>query len=138
MKILCRLEPGARPPAYAKAGDAGADLRVSHSSNVGKGQRRALHTGVALSIPEGYVGILTGRSGLSRKGVHVATGIIDSGYRGSIGITLTNNGDETLHLRAGDRVAQLLIMPVVACEFVGADELDETERGEGGFGSSGR
>ena len=137
MKIKTRLEPGAREPIYAHDGDAGADLRVCYSGTVGRGKRKRLHTGVCVEIPSGYFGLLVGRSGLHSKGVDVMPGIIDSGYRGAICCTVHNFSDEPWAFRTGDRVAQLLIVPVVKAEYVGVGELEESERGDGGFGSTG-
>lgn len=128
-------------PTYARPGDAGADLRASEDVTLAPGERRLVGTGVAVAIPEGHVGLVTPRSGLAaRAGLSIVNspGVIDSGYRGEIKVCLINLDPETpIELAEGDRVAQLLIMPVVAATFEPVAMLDETERGAGGHGSTG-
>lgn len=140
MQIPLRLDPGALAPAYAKPGDAGADLSAIHDVTLAPGERALVGTGVAMAIPDGFVGLVNPRSGLAaRHGLSMvnAPGTIDSGYRGEILVNLINLGTETVHLGAGDRIAQLLIMPVVQARFVPVDSLPESVRGETGHGSSG-
>jgi len=108
---------------------------------LGVGERRSVSTGVAVAIPSGYAGLVLPRSGLAaRHGIGVVNGpgLIDSGYRGEISVLLVNHGDEPVEIGRGNRIAQLIITPVVVADVVVVDELDPTERGEGGFGSSGR
>jgi len=138
MKIRCKLEPGAEPPVYARPGDSGADLKACHSAVLGKGARKRIHTGVALELPDGWGARVMPRSGLSAKGIDVQVGTIDCGYRGSICVTIQNNSQQSYNIARGDRIAQLVLERVQQAEFVGADELSETERGEGGFGSTGK
>lgn len=128
-------------PSYAHPGDAGADLRAAEDVVLAPGERALVGTGVALALPEGHVGLVTPRSGLAaRAGLSIvnAPGVIDSGYRGEIKVCLVNlDPRETIRLNAGDRIAQLLVMPFVSATFVEVGSLDETVRGDGGYGSTG-
>ena len=128
-------------PAYAQPGDAGADLRAAEAVNLAPGERRVVGTGVAVAIPEGHVGLVTPRSGLAaRVGLSIVNspGVIDSGYRGEIKVCLINlDPDQPISLAAGDRIAQLVVMPFVSAEFIQVDKLDGTVRGAGGYGSTG-
>ena len=128
-------------PTYAHPGDAGADLRATEDVALEPGERRLVGTGVALALPDGYVGLVTPRSGLAaRAGLSIvnAPGVIDSGYRGEIKVCLVNlDPRETVRLSAGDRIAQLLVMPFATASFIEVDTLDETVRGDGGYGSTG-
>jgi dUTP pyrophosphatase len=126
-------------PKYARPGDAGIDLHACMGAEVvlNPGEVRVIHCGVALELPAGFEGQVRGRSGLSKRGIPVHFGTIDSGYRGVIGATLHNLSADHFVIKTGDRVAQLVIAPVVTAELVEAEELSETERGERGFGSSG-
>ncbi len=128
-------------PAYARAGDAGADLRCTSDVVLEPGERALVGTGVRLSLPEGTVGLVTPRSGLAARlglGIVNSPGIIDSGYRGEVMVCLINqDADRPITLSTGDRIAQLVVMPVVQARFELVDNLDPTERGEGGYGSTG-
>jgi dUTP pyrophosphatase len=127
-------------PTYATEGDAGADLRASEDTIVVPGQHVLVKTGVSAAIPTGYVGLVCSRSGLAlNNGVFVlnAPGVVDAGYRGEIGVILKNLGLEALEVKAGDRIAQLLIQKVETANFVKVDALSESSRGDGGFGSTG-
>jgi dUTP pyrophosphatase len=136
-----RLPHAAELPAYAHAGDAGADLVAAADVELAPGQRAAVPTGIAVAIPDGYVGLVHPRSGLAlRHGLTVvnAPGTIDAGYRGEIQVLLVNlDPVEPVRLRRGDRIAQLVVQPVVRAEFAEVSELPQTARGEGGFGSTG-
>jgi dUTP pyrophosphatase len=136
-----RLVDGARPPARAHDGDAGLDLYAAEAVEIGPGERASVGTGVAVAIPEGHAGLVVPRSGLAaRSGISLvnAPGLIDSGYRGELRVLLLNTDrDQPFSLEPGDRIAQLVIVAVAAAEPVEA-ELDETVRGAGGFGSTGR
>ena len=139
---LLRLDPGAEPPAYARPGDAGADLVATEDVTLPAGGGRALvPTGLSLAIPEGYAGFVLPRSGLAlRHGVTCLNtpGLIDSGYRGEIKCLLVNTDPSSDYtVRRGDRIAQLVVMAVASAAFVVTESLAETERGEGGFGHSG-
>lgn len=129
-------------PKYMNPGDAGADLYAAESINLqAAGGRATVATGVAIAIPEGYAGFVQPRSGLAVK--HGVTclntpGLIDSGYRGELKVLLINHDPEQDYkIEVGERIAQIVIQKVEHIEFVVAADLDETERGEGGFGSSG-
>lgn len=136
------LDSGIPAPCYAKPGDAGLDLRSAVDAVVGPGQRALIPTGVAVAIPEGYAGFVQPRSGLALKhGITIVNtpGLIDSGYRGELGVVLLNtDSKEVFVVNRGDRIAQLVIQAVPVVELVEVEELDETDRGGTGFGSSGR
>ena len=137
-----RLTPPARPPGRAHDGDAGYDLHAAEPTSLGPGERASVGTGIAVAIPDGYAGLVLPRSGLAaRHGIALvnAPGLIDSGYRGEVRVLLLNTDrSETFEVAEGDRIAQLLLVRAEAPELEEAEELDETVRGAGGFGSSGR
>jgi dUTP pyrophosphatase len=137
---VVRLREGARVPERAYAGDAGLDLSTCEPIRLGPGERAVVHTGLAVAIPEGFAGFVQPRSGLAaRHGIAVVNspGLIDSGYRGEIRVVLLNTDREHAFVAdAGERIAQLIVLPVPALEPVELDELPETERGVRGFGSS--
>ena len=139
--IIDTLADDAHLPGYAQPGDAGADLRATEDVVLEPGQRRLVGTGVALAIPAGHVGLVTPRSGLAAKaGLSIVNspGVIDSGYRGEIKVCLINLDPHTpITLAAGDRIAQLLIVPFVTATFTPVPSLDATVRGAGGYGSTG-
>ncbi|MEU6247281.1 dUTP diphosphatase [Glycomyces sp. NPDC047010] len=136
-----RLDPDLPVPAYAHPGDAGADLYAAEGVTLAPGGRALVGTGVAVAIPDGYVGYTNPRSGLAhRLGVTIvnAPGTIDSGYRGEIKINLVNlDPERTAVIERGDRVAQLVVQPVVRARFTEVDGFAPTERGTGGHGSTG-
>jgi dUTP pyrophosphatase len=133
--------PDATAPRYALPGDAGADLTLAEDVELAPFQRALVGTGVAVAIPEGYAGFVHPRSGLAhRLGLSLvnAPGTIDAGYRGEIKVNLVNLDPTTpLTLRRGDRVAQLVVQPVVRARFIPVDELPDSDRGAGGHGSTG-
>ncbi|WP_217915804.1 dUTP diphosphatase [Miltoncostaea marina] len=137
-----RLHPAAALPARAHPGDAGLDLVAVEGVELPPGGRAAVPTGLAIAIPPGHAGLVVPRSGLARRhGVTVANapGLIDSGYRGELQVLLVNLGDAPHAVAPGDRVAQLVIVPVALPAPAETDELPPSDgRGEGGFGSSGR
>jgi len=136
-----KLRPDAVIPTKAHASDAAFDLYLpSGHGTVGlaPGQRHTLRIGIAMAIPEGWMLKIEGRSGLASKGVQIMGGIVDSSYRGEIGVILRNSGEEPREFVGGERIAQALILPVPQCVMVEVDKLDETVRGIGGFGSSGK
>lgn len=138
---VLKLDEELPAPSRAHQGDAGLDLYARHPMVLAPGERAAVATGVAAAIPPGYAGLVVPRSGLAaRSGVGVvnAPGLIDSGYRGEIRVALINHGREAFEVRRADRIAQLVIVAVAAPEVELVDRLEETERGPGGFGSSGR
>ena len=128
-------------PSYAKPGDAGADLRASESGSIAPGERVMVPTGINIALPYGYVGLVHPRSGLAAKhGITVLNtpGTIDSGYRGEIQVILLNTSNDAFTYQRGERIAQLVIQRYEKAEFVQVSELPLTERGDSGFGSSGR
>jgi dUTP pyrophosphatase len=135
------LHPAAVAPVRSRDGDAGYDLRTVEAFELAPGERATVATGVAIALPPGVAGLVVPRSGLAaRHGLSVvnAPGLIDPNYRGEIRVVLVNLGSEPFHAEAGDRIAQLLLVPYLAPELVAVDELPPTERGALGFGSSGR
>jgi dUTP pyrophosphatase len=136
-----RLDPDLPLPSYAHGGDAGADLMTAVDVTMAPGERAMVPTGVALALPDGYAGFVHPRSGLAaRCGVSIvnAPGTIDAGYRGEIKVVLVNlDPREPVTLRRGDRVAQLVVQRVETADLVEVDALDATDRGDGGYGSTG-
>jgi dUTP pyrophosphatase len=141
IKVLVkRLDPSMPLPAYARPGDAGLDLHAAHDVTLAPGARALVATGLAVAIPFGFAGLVLPRSGLARaQGVTVlnAPGLVDAGYRGELRALLVNHGAEPVTLRRGERVAQLVIQPIQAVQLIEVAELPASERGEGGFGSTG-
>ena len=142
--VKIKLTRGAQAPEYATDGSAAVDIRAALEGGeviINPGERAMIPTGIAISTGrDDVVAIMAGRSGLGAKhGITLANGIgvIDSDYRGELRATLINNGKEPFKVSDGDRIAQLMFMPVIQASFIEADELDETERGTGGFGSTG-
>ncbi|MGB0120169.1 MAG: dUTP diphosphatase [Solirubrobacterales bacterium] len=136
------LSEEATLPTRAHADDAGLDLYASESAHIGPGERWQVGTGVAVEIPAGHAGLVLPRSGLAkRSGISLvnAPGLIDAGYRGELRVLLLNNDPaEIFRVKPGDRIAQLVITPVVVGEPVAVQSLSASERGEAGFGSTGR
>lgn len=128
-------------PVYAHPGDAGADLVSTEQVRLEPGRRALVGTGVRIALPEGYVAFVVPRSGLAaRHGITVvnAPGTVDAGYRGEIKVSLLNTDpDEAFDVAPGDRIAQLIVMPVPRVTFIPVETLPESVRGEGGFGSTG-
>ena len=125
-------------PCYAHEHDAGIDLRSAENLILEKGERRTVKSGIKISIPNNYVGLIWDRSGHAHKhGLHVLAGVIDSGYRGEVGIVLKNLGDSEFKIEKNMRIAQMLIQKVELPTISEVEELDETTRNEGGFGSTG-
>jgi len=128
-------------PVYGKPGDAGADLVSERDVVLGSGQTILVPTGTFIEIPDGYVGLVHPRSGLAANhGITVlnAPGTIDSGFRGEIQVILHNTSGHSVQIIRGMRIAQLVIQEFVTAQFVQVDELSDTERGDGGFGSTGK
>lgn len=132
---------GARIPAYAHPGDAGADLCAAEAVTLAPGERSTVGTGTAVAVPDGFAAFVVPRSGLAaRHGITIVNspGTVDAGYRGEIRVTILNTDASTPYsIAVGDRIAQLIIMPVLRARFVPVDRLPESQRGEGGFGSTG-
>jgi dUTP pyrophosphatase len=137
-----RLKVAARPPTQAHEGDAGYDLHAAEAATIEPGGRASIGTGIAVAIPDGQAGLVIPRSGLAaRHGISVvnAPGLIDSGYRGELRVLLLNTDrSEPFTVEPGDRIAQLVLVRVETEELEEVAELDETARGVGGFGSTGR
>ncbi len=144
MKVsLKKLNDRAVVPTYGSPFSAGGDLYSAEESEVviGPGKTAMIGTGLAMEIPEGYVGLIYARSGLATKrGLAPANkvGVIDSDYRGEIKVALYNQSDEPQAVAAGERIAQIVIAPFLHAEYEVKETLSDTERGEGGFGSTGR
>lgn len=136
--IECRVEDAAFLPCRAHPTDAGADLKSTEDVEIYPAETMLLDTGVAVKIPEGYGGFVFNRSSQGKLGIILtnSVGVIDSDYRGNIKVALKNISDNPYKIRRGDRVAQLVIMPVLLAGFV--DSWNDTVRGTGGFGSTGR
>lgn len=126
-------------PEYSQPGDAGADLRSSVDDVLPPRGRKLISTGVSIALPEGCVGLIWPRSGLAvKKGIDTGAGVIDSGYRGEIKILLFNHSDDAYPIKKGDRIAQLLVQKVERVLFRKVDQLPDSKRGSGGFGSTGK
>lgn len=136
-----KLHTNAKPPEYQTIASSGADLCTLEKFSLSPGARLLVHTGIAIELPEGYEAQIRARSGLALKhGVTVLNGLgtIDSDYRGEICVILINNGDSVISFFAGDRIAQVVIAPVARAHFLSVEQLNDTNRGEGGFGSTGK
>jgi dUTP pyrophosphatase len=135
-----RLSADAVLPEYAHPGDAGMDLCSAESLVIPPGGRALVHTGLAMALPAGYEAQVRPRSGLAlKRGISVLNtpGTVDEGYRGEIGVILVNFGDADFQVEKGDRIAQMVVAPVTRAQVVEVADLDETARGNGGFGSTG-
>lgn len=140
MKIkVKKLHPDATLPAYGRPGDAGLDFFCVAETTINPGERKQIGTGVALEIPEGFVGLTWDKSGLSHThGLHLLGGVFDHTYRGEYKIMVLNTSDKPYTLAKGDKIAQLLIQPVATAEIEEVTELTDSVRGASGFGSSGK
>jgi dUTP pyrophosphatase len=137
---LKRLDPDLPIPRHAHPGDGGVDLHATELATLQPGERTIMPTGIAIAIPEGHAGLVVPRSGLAaRHGISIvnAPGLVDAGYRGEIKVILVNLGQEQVAIARGDRIAQLVIVPVVTQDYEEVEELPDSIRGEGGFGSTG-
>lgn len=137
-----KTHPEAITPVRSKPGDSGLDLHAiipEGSAFIKPGERLKIDTGIAVELPPGHEGQVRSRSGLTAKGITACGGLgtVDNGYRGAIGVTLFNHSFEGFKVCTGDRIAQLVVSPVAYPEVVEVEELTETERGTGGFGSTG-
>ena len=135
-----RLHPDAKLPRYAHTGpwgDLAADLYSVHAAVIEPGKTALVATGLAMAFPADYGALVEDRSGLAVKGITTLAGVIDPGYRGELKVVLTNVTDAPIELAAGDRIAQLRIVQRLQASFEEVDDLDDTHRGDGGFGSTG-
>lgn len=133
-----KLTHDATLPTRAHPEDAGLDLYASEDILLEAGQGKLAKTGIAMAIPDGYVGLIADRSSLGKKGIKTAGGVIDAGYRGEIMVIMRNLTHEKVILNRGERIAQMLTLPIATPAVKEVSELSETKRGEGGFGSTGK
>jgi len=134
-----RINPDAKIPTYAHPGDAGMDMYSSEEKTINPQEQVFIKTGIVMEIPEGYVGLVWDKSGLSTKhGLKTIAGVIDAGYRGEISIAMANVGSDPYTFKKGEKIAQMLIQKVEQAQFNEISELSETSRGTGGFGSTGK
>ena len=136
--IKVKLDPGAKLPTRAHPKDAGLDIYAAEDAIIRPGCHATVETGVHVEIPEGYVGLLTSKSGLMHNHGLTCRGTIDADYTGSIKAVMFNQGSQIVSVQAGDKITQLVIAPIITPELEIVDELPETERGADGFGSTGR
>lgn len=137
-KVKVKLDNGAYMPERAHEADAGYDLRSPIKTRLYAEKAVVIDTGVHIQIPRGFVGMLKSKSGLNVNHDIVGEGVIDSEYTGSIHVKLYNHGDESYLIEVGDKISQIVFMPIYTPELELVDDLEETERGNGGFGSTGR
>lgn len=138
MKLKIKLDTGAKMPTRAHATDAGLDIYSKDTFIIEAKDSCTFNTGVHIAIPAGFVGFLKSKSGLNVKHGITSEGVIDAGYTGSITVKLYNNSGYAYKVNAGDKISQLVILPILTPELEQVETLDETERGNNGFGSSGR
>lgn len=139
--LLKKLSDKAILPTYAHIGDAGMDLYAVDDAVIPCGETIKIPTDIAMAIPNGYVGLIYARSGLATKqGLRPAncTGVVDAGYRGNIIVAMYNDSQAPQTIKAGDRIAQMVITPFASCHLIEVEDLDETDRSTNGFGSSGK
>ena len=133
-----RLVQDAKLPQYANENDAGMDFFSNEEHLLKPGERKAVSTGISMAIPAGFVGLIRDKSGIAFKhGLKTMAGVVDSGYRGEVKIVIKNLSDKDYLIEKGNKIAQMLIQPIVQKELLEVTDLDDTQRGEGGFGSSG-
>jgi dUTP pyrophosphatase len=135
---LKKLHPDVQLPAYAHPGDAGLDLFSRETRTLEQGEPHLFKLGFSLELPEGFVAIIKDKSGLGLRGITTLGGVIEHTYRGEYGVLLLNTTERSYFVKPGDKIAQLLIMPIATAELEEVSELSETKRGAGGFGSTGR
>jgi dUTP pyrophosphatase len=132
-----KLNPDAKVPTRAFAHDAGLDLTTIETHTLKPGEGRIFKTGLAVAIDPGFVGLIWDRSSMGKRGIKSLGGVIDSGYRGEIGVILWNISHDSQEIKSGERIAQLLIQPIATPQTEAVQSLTNTDRGTGGFGSSG-
>lgn len=137
-KINIMLENGAKAPTRAHEADAGLDVYALEGGWVCNGTCKSFRTGLHVQIPQGYVGILFSKSGMNVNHGITSTGVIDSGYTGEIVVNLHNNGGKHYEVKKGDKISQLVILPIATPTVTVVDSFEETDRGDNGFGSTGR
>jgi dUTP pyrophosphatase len=132
-----RIHKDAKLPLYGHKGDAGLDLFSRVDCVLAAGEVKPIQTGITVAIPRGYVGLIWDKSGISLQGVHRFAGVVDAGYRGEVQVVMANLGRGPYEIKKGMKIAQMLIQPIMEVKVVESEELDDTSRGEGGFGSTG-
>jgi dUTP pyrophosphatase len=133
-----KMKENAIIPEYAHTGDAAMDLFSAEDCVVASGERKLIMTGIAMALPEGYFASIRDKSGLAyKKGITTLGGVIEYTYRGEYGVVMLNTGDEDFGIKVGDKIAQVVIQPVATAEVESVEELDETDRGDGAWGSTG-
>lgn len=125
-------------PVRAHPDDAGLDLYTVEGAILAPRQGKAMKTGIAMAVPQGHVGLIADRSSMAKKGIKTAGGVIDAGYRGEVLVMLWNISNDEIRINAGERIAQLLLLPIITPAVTEVQVLDETPRGDGGFGSTGK
>ena len=139
MKIkIKKLKPDAKLPSYARPGDVGLDMYAMERATIQPGEHYRFWHGFALEFPEGFAAVVKDKGSISKAGLHTMGGIYDAGYRGEYNTHLVNLGSEPYTVEIGDKVSQILILPVEIAELEETDTLSESERGEGRFGSTGK
>jgi len=133
-----KLKPEAIIPCYAHPDDAGLDLRALDSYLLQPGERKFFDLGFALEFPAGCVAVIKDRGSLGRQGVHTLAGVFDAGYRGEYNVLLVNLSQQAYQVNTGDRIAQLVILPIIQAELIETEQLTDTSRGAGRFGSTGK
>jgi len=133
-----KIDPEIKIPSYAHAGDAGMDLYAAKDTIIKQGERKVVATGIKMEIPAGYVGLIWDKSGLaSKNGLKIMGGVIDSTYRGEVGVVIINLGDQEYRVEKNTKIAQMLVQRIENVEIEEVNNLENSSRGEGGFGSSG-
>lgn len=139
MKLTVKkIHEDAKLPRYGHRGDAGLDLFSAIDCVLKGGEVRAISTGIQVAVPEGHVGLIWDKSGISLQNIHRLAGVVDSGYRGELKVVMTNLSAEAFRIEKGMKIAQMLIQPVIKVKVVESAELDDTARGANGFGSTGK
>ncbi len=133
-----RIQEKAKLPRYSHRGDAGLDVFSAVDCVLQAGEVKAISTGIQMAVPDGFVGLIWDKSGLSLEGVHRLAGVVDSGYRGEVKVVMANLRNKPFVIKKGMKIAQILIQPVTEVKVVDVEELEETTRGKKGFGSTGR
>ena len=138
MKVYITLDEGAKMPCRAHSADVGYDLFSREDATISPNSGGVFDTGVHVAIPEGYVGFLKSKSGLNVKHSLQSEGVIDSGYTGSICVKLFNHGSQAVEIKKHQKISQLVLLPIITPELEEVESLEDTERGTGGFGSTGK
>ncbi|MFP4082804.1 MAG: dUTP diphosphatase [Candidatus Aminicenantes bacterium] len=132
-----RMHKQAKLPQYSHKGDAGLDIFSAVDCVLEAEEVKPIPTGIQVAVPEGFVGLIWDKSGISLKGVHRLAGVIDSGYRGEVKVVMVNFGDKPFTVKKGMKIAQMLVQPVAEVKVLETENLEKTPRGEKGFGSTG-